>query len=282
MEGLIHNLNTMHCRAGAQVPFSSINYGTDTTPEGRMVIKNILLAEDAGLGNGETPIFPIHIFKVQGGYQLQPRRSQLRPVQARLPGVRQAPVPQLLLHGRALQPALSTRRGDPKPEVAYMGCRTRVMANRLRPRTVKPPSAAATSRFTSINLPRLGHQAPRRRGSDSSRSWNEKIDLVIGQLLERFEIQSQQSAAATIPSSWDRASGWIPKAWPPDDEVGEVLKHGTLTIGFIGLAECLKALIGVHHGESEEAQEPGSATSCATMRERMRRQGRGNRTELHR
>ena len=131
----MHNLNTMHSRAGAQTPFSSINYGTDTSPEGRMVIRNILLATDAGLGHGETPIFPIHIFKREGGRQLQPRRPELRFVRAVLQGERQAAVPQLLLYRTARSTCSTTSPAIPETEVAYHGLPHPCDGQRLRSRS---------------------------------------------------------------------------------------------------------------------------------------------------
>ena len=268
MEGLIHNLNTMHSRAGAQVPFSSINYGTDTTPEGRMVIKNTLLAEDAGLGNGETPIFPIHIFKVREGYSFNPEdpNYDMFKLACRVSAKRLFPNFSFM---DAPFNAPYLKGDDPNHEVAYMGCRTRVMANRYDPERETTFGRGNLS-FTSINLPRLGILADH-NVEGFFEELNEKIDLVFGQLLERFEIQSHKRCR-NYPFLMGQGIWLDSDELAPNDEVGEVLKHGTLTTGFIGLAECLKALIGVHHGESEEDQELGLRI-VRTIRERSDAKG---------
>ncbi|MBQ3893012.1 MAG: anaerobic ribonucleoside triphosphate reductase [Mailhella sp.] len=268
MEGLVHNLNTMHSRAGAQVPFSSINYGTDTSPEGRMVIKNILLAEDAGLGNGETPIFPIHIFKVREGYSYNPGdpNYDLFKLACRVSAKRLFPNFSFM-DAPFNKPYL--RGSDPNHEVAYMGCRTRVIANLHDPERETTFGRGNLS-FTSINLPRI---ALRHRGDVDGffAELNEKIDLVFAQLLQRLEIQSKK-LCRNYPFLMGQGIWLDSDSLAPDDTVGEVLKHGTLTTGFIGLAECLKALIGVHHGESEKAQELGLRI-VRTIRERADAKG---------
>ena len=253
MEALVHNLNTMHSRAGAQVPFSSINYGTDTSPEGRMVIKNILLAEDAGLGNGETPIFPIHIFKVKEGvnYNEGDPNYDLFKLAMRVSAKRLFPNFSFLDAPFNLQ---YYKPGDYNTEVAYMGCRTRVMQNVYDP-TREVTCGRGNLSFTSINLPRIAINA------HGSVEWffedlERKVDLVIEQLLERYKIQAAKKAR-NYPFLMGQGVWLDSDKLAPDDSVGEVLKHGTLTIGFIGLAECLKALIGKHHGESKEAQNLG-------------------------
>ena len=253
MEALVHNLNTMHSRAGAQVPFSSINYGTDTTPEGRMVIKNILLAEDAGLGNGETPIFPIHIFKVKEGvnYNEGDPNHDLFLLSCKVSAKRLFPNYVFLDSPFNLQ---YYKPGHPETEVATMGCRTRVMQNVYDP-TREVTCGRGNLSFTSINLPRIAINA------HGSVEWffedlERKVDLVIEQLLERYKIQAAKKAR-NYPFLMGQGVWLDSDKLAPDDSVGEVLKHGTLTIGFIGLAECLKALIGKHHGESKEAQNLG-------------------------
>lgn len=253
MEALVHNLNTMHSRAGAQVPFSSINYGTDTTPEGRMVIRNILLAEDAGLGNGETPIFPIHIFKVKEGinYNEGDPNYDLFKLACRVSAKRLFPNFSFLDAPFNLQ---YYKPGDYNSEVAYMGCRTRVMSNVYDP-TREVTCGRGNLSFTSINLPRIAINA------HGNVEWffeelERKVDLVIEQLLERFKIQAAKKVR-NYPFLMGQGVWLDSDKLSPDDKVGEVLKHGTLTIGFIGLAECLKALIGKHHGESKEAQNLG-------------------------
>ena len=253
MEALIHNLNTMHSRAGAQIPFSSINYGTDTSPEGRLVMECVLKATDAGLGGGETPIFPIHIFKVKEGVNYNPGEPNydLFKLACRVSAKRLFP------NFSFLDAPFNLQYYDPEDhntEVAYMGCRTRVMANNYDPGHATTAGRGNLS-FTSINLPRIAIKA---KGDVDIffEDLDRKISLVIDQLLERFKIQ----AAKTVKNyPFLMGQGvWIGSdKLGPNDEVGEVLKHGTLTIGFIGLAECLKALIGKHHGESEEAQNLG-------------------------
>ena len=264
MEALVHNLNTMHSRAGAQVPFSSINYGTDTTPEGRMVIRNILLAEDAGLGNGETPIFPIHIFKVKEGinYNESDPNYDLFKLACRVSAKRLFPNFSFLDAPFNLP---YYKPGDYNTEVAYMGCRTRVMANVYDP-TREVTCGRGNLSFTSINLPRIAINA------HGNVEWffeelERKVDLVIEQLLERFKIQSAKKVR-NYPFLMGQGVWLDSEKLSPDDSVGEVLKHGTLTIGFIGLAECLKALIGKHHGESKEAQNLGLEI-VGYMRKRM-------------
>ena len=264
MEALVHNLNTMHSRAGAQVPFSSINYGTDTTPEGRMVIRNILLAEDAGLGNGETPIFPIHIFKVKEGinYNEGDPNYDLFKLACRVSAKLLFPNFSFLDAPFNLQ---YYKPGDYNSEVAYMGCRTRVMSNVYDP-TREVTCGRGNLSFTSINLPRIAINA------HGNVEWffeelERKVDLVIEQLLERFKIQAAKKVR-NYPFLMGQGVWLDSDKLSPDDKVGEVLKHGTLTIGFIGLAECLKALIGKHHGESKEAQNLGLEI-VGYMRKRM-------------
>ncbi len=253
MEALIHNLNTMHSRAGAQIPFSSLNYGTDTSPEGRLVIKNILLAEDAGLGNSETPIFPIHIFKVKEGvnYNPQDKNYDLYKLAMKVSAKRLFPNFSFLDAPFNLQ---YYKEGKPETECAYMGCRTRVLGNVHDPEREITYGRGNLS-FTSINLPRLAILA-NKNIDFFFEQLDRMIDLVIDQLLERFEIQCQKRVL-NYPFLMGQGI-WIDSdKLGPQDEVREVLKHGTLTCGFIGLAECLKALTGKHHGESEESQRLG-------------------------
>mgnify|MGYP002149589524 CR=1 FL=1 len=251
MEALVHNLNTMNSRAGAQIPFSSINYGTDTSPEGRMVIKNVLLATEAGLGNGETPIFPIHIFKVKDGlnYNEGDPNYDLFKLACRVSAKRLFPNFSFIDAPFNFQ---YYQEGRPETEIAYMGCRTRVIGNPAVP-SQEIVYGRGNLSFTSINLPRLGILS---HGDSKQfyKSLDELIDLCIDQLLERFEIQCRKKVR-NYPFLMGQ-DVWIDsEKLNPNDTIGEVLKHGTLSVGFIGLAECLKALIGVHHGESKEAQE---------------------------
>lgn len=253
MEALIHNLNTMNSRAGAQTPFSSINYGTDTSPEGRMVIKNVLLAQEAGLGNGETPIFPIHIFKIKEGinYNKDDINYDLFKLACRVSAKRLFPNFSFLDAPYNLQ---YYKEGDYNTEVAYMGCRTRVIGNVYDP-TREIVTGRGNLSFTSINLPRLAIKADHNVGAFFD-MLDEMMDLTIEQLLHRFKIQSQKKVR-NFPFLMGQGV-WIDSdKLSADDAVGEILKHGTLSVGFIGLAETLKALIGKHHGESEEARELG-------------------------
>ena len=264
MEALVHNLNTMHSRAGAQVPFTSLNYGTDTSPEGRLVTECLLLATEAGLGNGETSIFPIHIFKVKEGVNFNPGdpNYDLFHLAIRVSAKRLFPNFSFLDAPFNKQ---YYKEGRPETEAAYMGCRTRVVANHYDP-TREITYGRGNLSFTSINLPRIGIRA------HGDADWffedlDRKIDLVIAQLLARFKLQSQKTVR-NYPFLMGQGVWMDSEKLDPDDTVGEVLKHGTLTCGFIGLAECLKALIGKHHGESDEAQNLG-LDIIHHMRERM-------------
>ena len=264
MEALVHNLNTMHSRAGAQVPFTSLNYGTDTSPEGRLVTECLLLATEAGLGNGETSIFPIHIFKVKEGVNFNPGdpNYDLFHLAIRVSAKRLFPNFSFLDAPFNKQ---YYKEGRPETEAAYMGCRTRVVANHYDP-TREITYGRGNLSFTSINLPRIGIRA------HGDVDWffedlDRKIDLVIAQLLARFKLQSQKTVR-NYPFLMGQGVWMDSEKLDPDDTVGEVLKHGTLTCGFIGLAECLKALIGKHHGESDEAQNLG-LDIIHHMRERM-------------
>ena len=259
MEAFIHNLNTMHSRAGAQVPFSSVNFGTDTSVEGRMVIKNYLLATDAGLGHGETPIFPISIFKVKEGvnYFKEDPNYDLFRLACRVSAKRLFP------NFSFIDSSFNKKyyvEGDFNTEVGYMGCRTRVLANVCGPSVT--PSRGNLS-FTSINLPRLGIKYGIALGERTKadmkgfyKEFDEIIDLVKGQLLQRFECQCSKSKANF---KFLLGSGvWLnSEKLDYNSKLRTVLKHGTLSIGFIGLAETLKALLGEHHGESEKAQKLG-------------------------
>ena len=253
MEAFIHNLNTMHSRAGAQTPFSSINYGMDTSPEARMVMRNLLLATESGLGNGETPIFPIQIFRVKEGVSYNPGdpnydlfRLAIRVSAKRLfPNFSFVDAPFNLKYYKP---------GHHETEIAYMGCRTRVIGNVYDP-TREVCNRRGNLSFTSINLPRIAIES---HGDIDLffKTLDERMELVFEQLDERFEIQARKKVR-NYPflmgeHVWmdSEKLGW-------DDEVREVLKHGTLSVGFIGLAETLVALIGEHHGQSERAQQLG-------------------------
>jgi ribonucleoside-triphosphate reductase len=264
MEALIHNLNTMNSRAGAQVPFSSINYGLDTSVEGRMVIKNILLANEAGLGNGETPIFPIHIFKIKDGINYSPTdpNYDLFKLACRVSAKRLFPNFSFIDAPFNLK---YYKEGDYNTEVAYMGCRTRVIGNNYD-KSREIVTGRGNLSFTSVNLPRLAIKADHNIGAFFD-SLDEIMDLVIEQLLQRFKIQCQKKVR-NFPFLMGQGI-WIDSDnLGPDDEVGEILKHGTLSVGFIGLAETLVALIGKHHGEDEDARKLGLEI-ITHMRERM-------------
>ncbi len=253
MEAFIHNLNTMHSRAGAQTPFSSINYGMDTSPEARMVMRNLLLATESGLGNGETPIFPIQIFRVKEGVSYNPGdpnydlfRLAIRVSAKRLfPNFSFVDAPFNLKYYKP---------GHHETEIAYMGCRTRVIGNVYDP-TREVCNRRGNLSFTSINLPRIAIES---HGDIDKffKMLDERMDLVFEQLDERFEIQARKKVR-NYPFLMGEGV-WLDSeklSW--DDEVREVLKHGTLSVGFIGLAETLVALIGEHHGQSERAQQLG-------------------------
>ena len=261
MEAFVHNLNTMHSRAGAQVPFSSINFGTDTSPEGRMVIENYLLAVEAGLGHSETPIFPISIFKVKEGvnYNKEDPNYDLFKLSCRVSAKRLFPNFSFI---DAPFNITYYKPGDFTTEVGYMGCRTRVLANQADPDRCVTPGRGNLS-FTSINLPRLGIKhgiALKQREKADMKGFyedlDELLDLVKDQLLERFEIQCNKRVY-NFPFLLGQGVWMDSDKLKPNDRLRKVLKHGTLSIGFIGLAECLKALIGEHHGESAKAQKLG-------------------------
>lgn len=261
MEAFIHNLNTMHSRAGAQVPFSSINFGTDTSTEGRMVIKNFLIATEQGLGKGETPIFPVSIFKVKEGvnYNKEDKNYDLFKLAIKVSAKRLFPNFSFLDAPHNLP---FYKEGDFRTEVGYMGCRTRVMSDVTDPDNETTGGRGNLS-FTSINLPRIGIKhgicLKEREKADMEAFYQELsdvMDLVKDQLLERFEIQCNKRCY-NFPFLLEQGVWTDGDKLKPTDRLRKILKHGSLTIGFIGLAETLKALIGSHHGESEEAQELG-------------------------
>ena len=264
MEALIHNLNTMNSRAGAQNPFSSINYGTDTSPEGRMVTRNVLLAEERGLGNGETPIFPIQIFKVKEGinYNENDPNYDLFKLAIRVSAKRMFPNFSFIDAPFNLQ---YYKDGDYNTEIAYMGCRTRVIGNAYDP-SREIVTGRGNLSFTTINLPRLGIEA---RGNIQKfyHDLDEMMDLVIAQLTARLKIQSSKKVK-NYPFLMGQGVWIDSEKLSEDGSIAEILKHGSLTTGFIGLAECLKALIGAHQGESEEAQKLGLEI-VSHMRERV-------------
>ncbi|MDY2734468.1 anaerobic ribonucleoside triphosphate reductase [Intestinibacter sp.] len=269
MEGFIHNLNTMHSRAGAQVPFSSINFGTDTSIEGRMVSRNLLLSLEKGLGNGETAIFPILIFKVKEGVNLNPEdpNYDLFKLSCRVSAKRLFPNFSFLDAPFNLK---TYKSGQPETEATYMGCRTRVLGNVCGEEVV---SGRGNLSFTTINLPRLGIKHGIVNGNKEANldeffaDLDEKIDLVIDQLLERMQIQGNKKVK-NFPFLMGQGVWRGADDLSFEDTLQDVIKQGTLTVGFIGLAECLIALTGKHHGESEESQELGLKI-ISHMRKRM-------------
>lgn len=264
MEAFVHNLNTMHSRAGAQVPFTSINYGTDLSSEGRLVSENVMLSMEAGLGNGETPIFPINIFKVKEGVNYNPEdpNYDLFKLACRVSAKRLFPNFSFL---DAPYNLAMYKEGDHNTEVAYMGCRTRVMANAYD-KNQQVTAGRGNLSFTSINLPRLAIKA---HGNIDIffEQLDHMMDLCIDQLMERYKIQAKKHVY-NFPFLMGQGVWLDSDKLKEDDEVGEVLKHGTLSVGFIGLAETLVALTGEHHGQSEAAQNLGLEI-IGYMRKRM-------------
>ena len=261
MEAFVHNLNTMHSRAGAQVPFSSVNFGTDISPEGRMVTRNLLLATDRGLGNGETPIFPVSIFKVKEGvnYNKEDPNYDLFKLACKVSAKRLFPNFAFVDAPFNLQ---FYKPGDVNTEIAYMGCRTRVLAD-----VTFPDNQVVTGRgnlsFTTINLPRLGIKhgiALKERDKADMKGFYEELgeimDKVRDQLLERFEVQCSKHSY-NFPFLLGQGVWTNGEKLKPTDRLRKVWKHGSLSTGFIGLAECLKALTGEHHGESKASQKLG-------------------------
>lgn len=252
MEAFVHNLNSMHSRAGAQTPFSSINYGMCTEPEAKMVMKNLLLTTEEGLGGGETAIFPIQIFRVKEGVNLNPGDANydLFKLACRVSAKR-------LFPNFSFQDAPYNlqyyKKGHPETEIAYMGCRTRVIGNNYDP-SREISFGRGNLSFTSINLPRI---AIKMKSVDLFfKELDRLLQLVSDQLMERFAVQSKRKVK-NFPFLMGQGV-WIDSdklGW--DDTVGEVIKHGTLSIGFIGLAETLVMLTGKHHGESEASQQLG-------------------------
>jgi len=253
MEAFIHNLNTMNSRAGAQVPFSSINYGTDTSMEARMVVKNLLWSTQAGLGNGETPIFPVQIFKVKEGINFNPEDINYDLFRLAIETSAKRLFPNFSFIDAPFNIPYY-KEGDYNSEVAYMGCRTRVLGNSYD-RNNEITCGRGNLSFTSLNLPRIGIEA---KGDITKfyKMLDDKIDLVCRQLLHRFYIQCKKKVR-NYPFLMGQG------IWIGSDELGledsveEIIKHGTLSVGFIGLAESLKALIGQHHGETKKAQALG-------------------------
>ena len=254
MEALIHNLNTMHSRAGAQVPFSSLNYGTDTSCWGRLVTASLLKATEAGLGEGETPIFPVQIFKVKEGvnYNVGDPNYDLFRYAMQVSGERLFPNFSFIDAPFNIK---TYKEGKPMTEVAYMGCRTRVV-NDVNGEAVV--GGRGNLSFTSINLVGLALES----GGNYDFFTMALFDVMEGvakQLLHRFKLQSARHVY-NYPFLMGNGVWMGSENLLPEDTVGEVLKHGTLSIGFIGLAEAMKYIFGKHHGEDEEVQEKALET----------------------
>ncbi|HHP0338716.1 TPA: anaerobic ribonucleoside triphosphate reductase [Campylobacter lari subsp. concheus] len=253
MEALIHNLNTMNSRAGAQVPFSTLNYGTDTSFEGQMVIENLLKATMKGLGNGETPIFPVQIFKVKEGVNYNEKDPNYKLFKLAIECASKRLFPNFSFLDASFN-AKYYKKGDYNSEVAYMGCRTRVMAN-VYDESKEITSGRGNLSFTSINLVRLAIEAKGNLELFYS-LLKEKLELVYEQLLHRYKTQSLKKVK-NFPFLMGEGI-WIDSdTLKENDSVEKVIAHGTLAIGYIGLCESLIALIGSHHGQSQEARDLG-------------------------
>ncbi|MBC8014841.1 MAG: anaerobic ribonucleoside-triphosphate reductase [Sporomusaceae bacterium] len=245
MEAFIYNLNSMHSRAGAQVPFSSINIGTDITTAGRLVTKNLLLAYEKGLGRGENAVFPNIIFRIKEDINLNSNdpNYDLFKLAIRVASQR-------------LNPTFSFMDSSfNRPyvdQVAYMGCRTRVMANKCG---AEVTDGRGNLSLTTINLPRLAIKAERDL-MKFYQSLSDLVDLICEQLFHRYEVQGKLKVK-DMPFLMGQGLYLSSDKLAPSDTIGEAIKNGTLSIGFIGLAETLIALTGDHHGENEESQTLG-------------------------
>jgi len=245
MEALIYNLNSMHSRAGAQVPFSSINLGCDTTSEGRLVTKSLLMAYEKGLGHGETPIFPNILFRVKQGINFEPGDPNYDLFKLAMRVSSQRLNPTFTFMDASFNRPFGT-------ETAYMGCRTRVIANR---HGAAVSDGRGNLSFTTINLPRLAIKA----GGDLELFFSQleaALNLTARQLYHRFRVQSRLKVR-DMPFLMGQGLYLDSQNLKPSDPIGPVIKHGTLSIGFIGLAETLTALTGKHHGVDPAAQRLG-------------------------
>lgn len=260
MEAFVHNLNTIHSRGGNQVVFSSVNYGTDTSAEGRCVIRELLLTTEKGIGNGSTAIFPIQIWKKKRGVSYLPEDPNYDLYQLACRVTAKRFFPNFVNLDAPFNQHEKWRADDPKRymyEVATMGCRTRVFENRHGEKT---SVGRGNLSFSTINLPGIALSVQHIEDkNERNMAFFEKLidamNVAARQLLDRYEFQCT-AQAKQFPLLMQGL--WIgSEALGPNDEVRSVLKHGTLGIGFIGLAECLVALIGQHHGESVAAQELG-------------------------
>ena len=253
MKAVIHNLNTMQSRAGAQVPFSCLNYGTGTKPEERMIIKHLLLETEKGLGDGETPIFPVQIFKLKDGVNTKAGdpNFDLFELACRVSAKRLFPNFSFIDSPYNLQ---YYKPGHPETEVAIMGCRTRTIGNVYDPTNEVCPGRGNLF-FTTINLPRLGIEA-KHDVKKFFEMFDKRIDQCFAQCLDRLEIISRRHAY-NYPFLMGEHVWTGSEKLKSTDEIREVIKQGSMALGFIGLAECLVALTGKHHGESEESRQLG-------------------------
>ena len=260
MEAFIHNMNTIHSRGGNQVVFSSINYGTDTSAEGRCIMREILQSTYQGVGNGETAIFPIQIWKKKRGVNYLPedRNYDLYKLACKVTARRF--FPNFLNLDATFNQNEKWRADDPeryKWEIATMGCRTRVFEDRWGEKT---SIARGNLSFSTINIVKLaiecmGIEDEKQRIDMFFAKLDNILDITAKQLDERFQFQ-KTAMAKQFPLLMKYL--WVgAENLKPEETIESVINHGTLGIGFIGLAECLVALIGKHHGESEKAQELG-------------------------
>jgi ribonucleoside-triphosphate reductase len=260
MEAFIHNMNTIHSRGGNQVVFSSINYGTDTSAEGRCVMREILLSTYEGVGNGETAIFPIQIWKKKRGVNYLPEDRNFDLYQLACKVTARRFFPNFLNLDATFNQDEEWKADDPKRyvhEVATMGCRTRVFENRFGPKT---SIGRGNLSFSTINIVKLAlecreEQDKQKRIDMFFAKLDQMLEITAKQLDDRFHFQ-KTAFAKQFPLLMQNL--WIgADKLKPMDTIESVINQGTLGIGFIGLAECLVALVGKHHGESEEAQELG-------------------------
>ncbi|MFC2814076.1 MAG: anaerobic ribonucleoside triphosphate reductase [Prevotella conceptionensis] len=260
MEAFIHNMNTIHSRGGNQVVFSSINYGTDTSAEGRCVIRELLNSTYDGVGNGETAIFPIQIWKKKRGVNYLPTDPNYDLYCLACKVTARRFFPNFLNLDATFNQSEAWKADDPKRymhEVATMGCRTRVFENKYG---MKTSVGRGNLSFSTINIVRLAIECMDIADKDARinsffAKLDNMLDVAARQLNERYDFQKTAMAKQfplLMRSLWTGAENLS-----PDDTIEKVINQGTLSIGFIGLAECLKALLGVHHGESDEAQQLG-------------------------
>ena len=260
MEAFIHNMNTIHSRGGNQVVFSSINYGTDTSAEGRCIIRELLKSTYQGVGNGETAIFPIQIWKKKRGVSYLPEDRNYDLYQLACKVTARRFFPNFLNLDATFNQSEEWKADDPQRyqhEVATMGCRTRVFENRFGPKT---SIGRGNISFSTINIVRLGIECMKIEDEELRiAKFFAKLDAMLEvtarQLHERMEFQ-KTAFAKQFPLLMSAL--WVgSEKLKPNDTIASVINQGTLGIGFIGLAECLVALTGKHHGESEESQKLG-------------------------